>query len=80
MPTRNQKPEQIERMTLYAASNILNPIRYPIAKNHLQAKFSLPAELAMIALNRKAGKIEFSDEFVGSEAMQAMQRKIKIRV
>jgi len=71
------KPEQIERMTLYAASNILNPIRYPIAENHLQAKFSLPAELAMIALNRKAGKIEFSDEFVGSEAMQAMQRKIK---
>ena len=73
------KPEQIEGITLYAASNILNPIRYPIAVNHLQAKFSLPAELAMIALNRKAGKVEFSDKFVGSEAMQVMQRKIKTR-
>ncbi len=73
------KPEQIENVTLYAASNILNPIRYPTAKNHLQAKFSLPAELAMIALHRKAGKVEFSDDFVKSDAMQAMQQKIKTR-
>jgi len=68
--------DQIESVTLYAGSNILNPIRYPIAANHLQAKFSLPAELAMIAINRQAGKKEFSDAFVQSEAMQAMQRKI----
>lgn len=73
------KPEQIETVTLYAASNILNPIRYPSADNHLQAKFSLPAELAMIAINRKAGKTEFSDDFIRSEAMQTMQRKIKTR-
>jgi 2-methylcitrate dehydratase PrpD len=71
------RPEHIENVTLYAASNILNPIRYPIASNHLQAKFSLPAELAMIAINRKAGKTEFSDRFVGSEPMQKMQRKIR---
>lgn len=68
--------DRIDKVTLYAASNILNPIRYPIAENHLQAKFSLPAELSMIALNRKAGKTEFSDQFVGSDAMQKMQRKI----
>lgn len=73
------KPGQIESVTLYAGSNILNPIRYPIAVNHLQAKFSLPAALAMIAINRKAGKTEFSDEFVKSDAMQSMQRKIKTR-
>jgi 2-methylcitrate dehydratase PrpD len=69
-------PDQIQSVKVYAGSNILNPIRYPIAANHLQAKFSLPAALAMIALARKAGKREFSDEFVGSPAMQAMQRKI----
>lgn len=73
------QPERIESVTLYAASNILNPIRYPVAVNHLQAKFSLPAELSMIAIHRKAGKAEFSDEFVRSEAMQAMQRKITTR-
>jgi 2-methylcitrate dehydratase PrpD len=68
--------EQIESVKVYAGSNILNPIRYPIAANHLQAKFSLPAALAMIALARKAGKREFSDPFVGSAPMQAMQTLI----
>lgn len=73
------QPEQIESVTLSAASNILNPIRYPIAANHLQAKFSFPAGLAMIAINRKAGKTEFSTQFVESDTMKAMQRKIKIQ-
>lgn len=67
----------IDTVTVHAGTNILKPIRYPIAANHLQAKFSLPAALSMIALSRKAGKVEFSDEFVGSDAMQAMQRRIK---
>ena len=31
----------------------------------------------MIALNRQAGKVEFSDEFVASSAMQDMQRRIR---
>ena len=70
------KSEEIDAVKVYAGTNILKPIRYPIAANHLQAKFSLPAALAMIALARKAGKREFSDEFVGSAPMQAMQRRI----
>lgn len=69
--------DQIESVTVHAGTNILKPIRYPIAANHLQAKFSLPAALSMVALSRKAGKYEFSDEFVGSDAMQAMQRKMR---
>ena len=69
-------PEDIHSVKVYAGTNILNPIRYPIAANHLQAKFSLPAALAMIALARKAGKREFSDEFVASPTMQAMQKRI----
>jgi 2-methylcitrate dehydratase PrpD len=70
------KPDDIIAAKVYAGTNILKPIRYPIAANHLQAKFSLPAALAMIALARKAGKREFSEEFVGSPAMQSMQRRI----
>jgi 2-methylcitrate dehydratase PrpD len=72
----NLRPEDIEAVKVFAGSNILNPIRYPIATNHLQAKFSLPAALAMIALARKAGKKEFSDDFVGAAPMQTMQRRI----
>jgi 2-methylcitrate dehydratase PrpD len=72
----NVKPDDIETVKVYAGSNILNPIRYPIAANHLQAKFSLPAALAMIALVRKAGKTEFADAFVAAALMQAMQKRI----
>ncbi|ECG5644603.1 MmgE/PrpD family protein [Salmonella enterica subsp. enterica serovar Poona] len=72
----NINSKDIARITLFAGSNILNPIRYPIAKNSLQAKFSLPAILAMIVINGKAGKKEFTDEFVSSEAMQSMQQRI----
>jgi 2-methylcitrate dehydratase PrpD len=71
--------EQIQRVVVRAGSNILNPIRYPVAKNHLQAKFSLPAVLAMVAVNGKAGKVEFSDEFVASDKMQTMQKMIETR-
>lgn len=70
------KPDDIEAVKVYAGTNILNPIRYPIAANHLQAKFSLPAALAMIALARKAGKGEFSEKFVGATPMQTMQKRI----
>jgi len=74
------KPDDIETVTVYAGTNILKPIRYPIAVNHLQAKFSLPAALAMIALVRKAGKREFADDFVASALMQAMQRRISTKL
>jgi 2-methylcitrate dehydratase PrpD len=70
-------PEQVERIAFFAGGNILKPIRYPIASNHLEAKFCMPALLAMIVLRRQAGRQEFSDAFVASDAMQAMQRRIK---
>ncbi|WP_428929126.1 MmgE/PrpD family protein [Marinibacterium sp. SX1] len=73
-------PDAIDRVTVHAGTNILKPIRYPIAANHLQAKFSLPAALSMIALARKAGKREFADAFVASPEMQAMQRRIETRL
>lgn len=71
------KPDEIDTITIHAGSNILKPIRYPIASNHLEAKFSLPAEVSMIALVRQAGKREFSDDFVASDAMQDMQRRVR---
>lgn len=71
------KPEDVKRIKFYAASNILEPIRYSLAINHLQAKFSMQALLAMIVLRRRAGPQEFVTEFVGGQAMQAMQQRIE---
>lgn len=70
------EPQQVERIDFHAASNILEPIRYNIAENHLQAKFCMNALLAMMVLHRQAGIEEFSDEFVGGDQMQDMQRRI----
>lgn len=70
-------PEAIAAIDLHAGDNILAPIRYPIAANGLQAKFSLPALVAMLALRRDVSIHEFDDAFVAGDAMQAMQRRIR---
>ena len=74
------KPEEVERIDFFAANNIIEPIRYPIARNHLQAKFSMPALLAMMVIRRQAGRREFTDEFVGGDAMQAMQQRTHVHL
>ncbi len=74
------KPEQIARIRFYAGKNIIEPIRYPVAVNHLQAKFSMPALLCMIALCRRASHHEFMDAFVAGEAMQDMQRRTEVHL
>lgn len=71
------KPEDVEAIRFYAGKNVLEPIRYPLAVNHLQAKFSMPALLAMMALKRRASHHEFHDEFVASPAMQDMQKRTR---
>jgi 2-methylcitrate dehydratase PrpD len=75
--THDVKPEQIRAIRLRAGSNILNPLRYPIANTELEAKFCPAFMLASIALRRKAGIHEFADEFVQSAPVQAMMRKVE---
>ena len=71
------KPEQIRRIRLRAGSNILNPLRYKIANTELEAKFCPAFMLSAVALRRKAGVNEFSDEFVRSAPVQAMMRRVE---
>lgn len=71
------KPEQIRAIRLRAGSNILNPLRYPIAHTELEAKFCPAFMLASIALRRKAGIHEFTDEFVRSSPVQEMMGKVE---
>ena len=71
------KPEQIKKIRLRAGSNILNPLRYKIATTELEAKFCPPFMLSAVALRRKAGVNEFSDEFVRSAPVQAMMRRVE---
>jgi 2-methylcitrate dehydratase PrpD len=70
------KPEQIARVRVRAGSNILNPLRYKTAKTELEAKFCLPFMMSAIALRRRAGIREFTDEFVASAPAQAMMTRV----
>ena len=75
--THDVKPEQIQAIRLHAGSNILNPLRYGVATSELEAKFSPAFMLASVALRRKAGIHEFTDEFVRSAPVQAMMAKVE---
>jgi len=70
------KPDQIVKVRVRAGSNILNPLRYKTAKTELEAKFCLPFMMSAIALRRRAGIREFTDEFVASSPVQAMIARV----
>ena len=72
----NLTADKIKAVRLRAGSNILNPLRYKIAKTELEAKFCLPFLMASIILRRKAGIREFTDEFVSSEPVQQMMPRV----
>lgn len=71
------KPEQVKAIRLRTGSNILNPLRYPIAHNELEAKFCPAFMLSSIAIRRKAGIHEFTDDFVRSEPVQRMMARVE---
>jgi 2-methylcitrate dehydratase PrpD len=71
------QPGEIAAIRVRAGSNILNPLRYPIATNELEAKFCPAFMVSAIALRRKAGIHEFNDEFVRSAPVQALMRKVE---
>lgn len=70
--------EDIKTIRFYAGKNILEPIRYPLARTHLEAKFSMPALLSMLVLRRQASHREFTDAFIQSSDMQAMQQRVEL--
>jgi 2-methylcitrate dehydratase PrpD len=74
--THDVKPEQVKAIRFRAGSNILNPLRYPIARTELEAKFCPAFMMSSLVLRRKAGIHEFSDEFVQSAPVQQMMQKV----
>lgn len=72
-------PDDIEKVTLYAANNILHPIRFRTAHTELEGKFCMPFLLSAIIAAGNAGKAEFTNEFVQSKPVQDLQRRIETR-
>ena len=76
MKENKLRHEDIEKVTLFAANNILHPIRFRIANTHLEGKFCMAFLLSAMIIAGRAGKAEFSDDFVQSKAMQDMQKRV----
>jgi 2-methylcitrate dehydratase PrpD len=70
------KPEQVKAVRVRAGSNVLEPLRYKIATNELEAKFCLPFLMTSVILRRRAGVREFTDEFVASAPVQQMMPRV----
>jgi 2-methylcitrate dehydratase PrpD len=79
MEEQRLSPGDIANVELAAGSNVLGPIRFALASTELEGKFSFQFLLAAIILRGKAGKAEFTDAFVSSDACQAMQKRITTR-
>ena len=72
-------PNDIAGITFRAGHNILNPLRYPVPRNELEAKFCIPFVLSSIVLRRRAGIREFRDDFVLSDAVAEMMSRITVK-
>lgn len=74
------RPEQVDHVEVATGSNVLppkGPLRYRKAQTVLQAKFCLPFQMASMIIRRKAGTMEFTEEFVQSPAVQDMMDRVE---
>jgi 2-methylcitrate dehydratase PrpD len=71
------RPEEVEGVRIATGSHVLSLLRYQKAENDLQAKFCIPFQVASIILRRKAGVMEFTDDFVRSSAAQKMMERVE---
>ena len=70
--------DQVAEVHIFAGTNVLKPIRFDFATNELEAKFCFNFLLAAILVAGRAGKQEFTDEFVTKPLVQDAQRRVHV--
>lgn len=73
----NIKADDVDEISLGTSSNVLAALRYQAPQNELEAKFSIPFCLGILALERKAGIQQFRDEVVRRPDVREMMRKVR---
>lgn len=74
------KPDDVDHIKVATGSNVLGPkgpLHYKKSQTGLQGKFCVPFQMASMIIRRKAGVMEFTDEFVQSPAVQDMMDRIE---
>jgi 2-methylcitrate dehydratase PrpD len=74
------RPGNVAHVKVSTGSNVLppkGPLRYKKAQTALQGKFCVPFQMASMIIRRKAGRREFTDEFVQSSMVQEMMDRVE---
>lgn len=71
------RPEQIREVRLATNQMVLDPLRYNEPEDALQAKFSIPFALGILALERAAGIQQYTDATVQRPDVRAMMAKVR---
>jgi 2-methylcitrate dehydratase PrpD len=74
------QPDQVDHVKVITGSNVLGPrgpLCYIKAQNALEAKFCVPFQMACMVIRRKAGIMEFNDEFVQTPQVQDMMDMVE---
>ena len=74
------KASDIERIDVGTNSNVPNALIYPMPKNALEAKFSIPFCMAIAVLERKAGIAQFQDRKVRDKKIIALMKRVSLYV
>jgi 2-methylcitrate dehydratase PrpD len=70
----------IERIDVGTNSNVPNALIYPMPKNALEAKFSIPFCMGIAVLERKAGIAQFQDRKVRDKRVVELMKRVTLYV
>ena len=77
---RHLAPEDIDRIDVLVGSNIAEPIRFPIARTALEAKFCMPFLVTAMILDGRAGPAQFRDDYVNSQRVVDFESRVHMRI
>jgi len=71
---------QIEHIDVGTNSNVPNALIYPMPKNALEGKFSIPFCMAIAVIDRKAGIAQFQDRKVRDKRVVELMKRVTLSV
>ena len=74
------QPDEVERVEVGSNSNLFGSLIHHEATTALQAKFSMPACVALAFLERRVGIAQVADEVVAGPDVQAFMRRVRLYV
>ena len=74
------RAEDIEQIEVGTNSNVPNALIYPMPKNALEGKFSIPFCMAIAVIERKAGIAQFQDSKVRDKKVIDLMKRVTLYV